>query len=120
MDSRFLFIRLPDDAVVHRGWNGNDETGERRKGMGIAWHGFIPAKDNPVDIALSWRTKKTAPQRHVGTYRLHLTELLKAGYINTENGKDGVGFRVMFVHAENDCIYLQRDAHSRLIVGILE
>ncbi|MGD0200463.1 MAG: hypothetical protein ABSD27_06905 [Bryobacteraceae bacterium] len=74
-----------------------------------------------MDIALSWRTEKKAPQRYIGTYRLDLTELLKAEYIRAEHGKDGVGFRVMFVHAKNDCIYLQKDSDSRgLIVGVFE
>ena len=39
--------------------------------------------------------------------------------IDKSDGRDG--FRVMFVHAKNGCIYLQKDPDSpRLIVGALE
>jgi hypothetical protein len=114
MDSRFLLIRLAA-GVVARPWNGNDEKGRREH------HGFIPKKDNPKDIALYWRTEEKAPRRYIGTYRLDLTELLNAGYIRTDSYRGRNGFRVKFVHAQNDCIYLQKDSDStRLIVGVFE
>lgn len=120
MDSRFLFIRLADDVTVGRHWNANDETAGRAKEGGRTWHGFIPKKDNPMDIALSWRTDEKSPPRPVGSYRLDLTELLKAEYIRADSSDGTDGFRVMFVHAKNDCIYLQKDPDSpRLIVGCL-
>ena len=115
MDSRFLFIRLAEGVGARHDWSGNDEKGARTH------HGFIPKEDNPTDIALHWRVDEKGPLRYIGTYRLDLTELLGAEYIRSDSyhGKDG--FRVKFVHAENHCIYLQKESHSpRLIVGVFE
>lgn len=81
MDSRFLFIRLADSAVADRHWNASDETGGSTKEGRRTWREFIPRKENPVDIALTWGTEKNAPPRSIGTYRLNLEELLKADYI---------------------------------------
>jgi hypothetical protein len=121
MDSRFLFIRLADGAVADRHWNASDETGGPTKTGGRTWHEFIPRKESPVDIALTWRTEKNAPPRSIGIYRLNLEELLEADYIRTDKSDGRDGFRVMFVHAKNDCVYLQKDPDSpRLIVGALE
>lgn len=113
-DPKFLFIRLAD-GVEARDWNGDDEKGAHTH------HGFVPEKDNLKDIALYWKTNEKAQRQHVGTYRLNLIELRNAGYIR-DDAYDGTdGFRVKFVHAKNNCVYLQKDANSpRLAVGVLE
>ena len=114
MGSEFLFSRLVDTFEA-REWNGNDERGARTH------HGFVPDKDDPKDIALYWRSDEKAPRRFVGIYRLNLTALLNDGYIRNDTYDGKNGFRVKFVHADNDCIYLQKDSNSpRLIVGALE
>jgi len=52
---------------------------------------------------------------------LDLEELLMADYMRIDKSDGRDGFRVMFVHAKNGCIYLQKDPDSpRLIVGALE
>ncbi len=115
MDSKFLFVRLKDGTAGPTGWNGNDKKGGRTH------HDFIPEQKTFKDIALHWRVDEHSPLRYIGTYRLDLLELLNAGYIrkDVKNGKNGV--RLKFVHAENDCIYIQEDSGSpRLIVGVFE
>ena|SRR5579862_1712435 len=107
---RFLFMRLASDAEAPR-WNANDEIASR------TWHNRIPRKDSPKDIALYWRTEEKAEPRYIGTYRLDLDELHKAGFVGTSGNE----FRLKFIHAENDCIYLQKDRRSkRLVVGVFE
>jgi hypothetical protein len=114
MDFHFLFIRLADGTEA-RPCNGDDEKGARTH------HGFIPAQDNLKDIALYWRTVENAPRRYIGTYRLDLTVLLNAGYVRTASYHGKNGFRLKFVHADNDCIYIQKDSDSpRLVVGVFE
>jgi hypothetical protein len=121
MDARFLFIRLAEGAAADRHWNATDETGGPTKEGGRTWHEFIPRKESPMDVALTWRTEKNAPPSSIGVYRLDLEELLKAGYIRADKSDGRDGFRIMFVYARNGCIYLQRDPDSpRLVVGALE
>ncbi len=115
--SQFLFIRLVNDIEGGRSWNGNDEK------AGRTWHGFIPEGENPTDIKLQWQTNTAAPLRYIGTYRLNLTELLKAGYIKTKSKGGKEGFEVECIHAHNDCIYIQTNKNScspRLAVGMFE
>jgi hypothetical protein len=112
MHSRFLFIRLADEVEAPH-WNGNDEK------AGRTWHNHIPKKDTSKDIALYWRTGEKAEPRYIGNYRLDLEELCKAGFIGTT--ASGNEFRLRFIHADNDCIYIQKDRRSkRLIVGVFE
>jgi len=114
MDSQILFSRLVNGTEGHP-WNGNDEKGRHTH------HGFIRAEDNPTTITLHWRANDAAPHRYIGTYRLNLTELLSAGYVRNDKYGNKDGFRVKFVHAENGCIYIQKDSDSpRLVVGVLE
>lgn len=114
----FLFIRLPNGTSHGRSWNGDDEK------AGRTWHGFIPEEEDPTHITLHWQTSKSAPLHYIGTYRLNLTELAKAGYIRrnsrpASNGRTN-GFEVQFVHSGNDCIYIQKSKAPRaprLVVG---
>jgi len=114
MDLQFLFIRLADGTEA-RAWNGDDEKGARTH------HGFIPAEDNLKDIALYWGTGEGALRHYVGTYRFDLVALLNAGYVRTDRYHGKHGFRLKFVHANNDVIYIQTDSNSpRLVVGVFD
>jgi hypothetical protein len=113
MESGFLFTRLAD-GFSSRYWNGSDAKGKRTH------HGFIPVDDSLIELTLGWQTDESSQSRHVGTYRLNLTELVNAGYIRTDTYHGKEGFRLKFIHAENGCIYIQKDSKSPgLIVGHL-
>ena len=98
MDFHFLSVRL-SDGIAARPWNGDDEKGART-----------------MD---SYRPKiisKTSPFTG-GPARAHRNGI--SGRTDSYHGKNG--FRLKFVHANNDCIYIQKDSDSpRLVVGVFE
>ena len=87
MDPSDLFVRLLDGTACPTGWNGDDKKGNRTH------HGFISGQETIKDIVLHWRTDEHSPLRYIGTYRLNLAELLKAGFIRTDKkmGREGSG-----------------------------
>ena len=88
MKTRLITILHPE-AEADRTWCGNDQTGCS------SWNGKIPAKPDPVSIALSWRSNSKAPVQYIGTFSLHLSSLLRHGYIRS----DEVGHvRITFIN----------------------
>ncbi len=84
----YLFSRLSCESEAKHPWCGNDEKGNTH-------HGVIPLAEDPATIKLSWKLHSDATPQYVGTYELHLRDLLNCGVIRKEKS-DSV--RVKFIN----------------------
>ncbi len=71
------------------------------------YHRAVALKDTPYFVELAWRAARNAPVHTLGTFRLDLPALLKAGYIRSESSRVADEVRVRFFRAGDGWIYLQ-------------
>ena len=89
-------------------WTGNDDdAGEH--------HGTIDINEVPCYLALYWQSRSVGRTVHVGTYRLSLHRLERAGIVRAE-GKRKV--RLRFVREDDGVIVIQINSDGpRIPVG---
>lgn len=94
-----LVSRTTFGPVSHE-WTGNeDDAGEH--------HNAIDANEVPCYLALYWYSRRAGKTVHVGTYRLNLRRLAKAGFAREEGPKK---VRLRFVREADGTIVIQINA----------
>ena len=101
--------RLSSDSKPDRTWCGNDEKGN------FTHHGVVPLSQDPVTIELSWKATTDSTPRYVGTFELHLKELLALGVIKEESG----GVRVKFINARGLLLLTIKVGTPTLLLGLV-
>jgi hypothetical protein len=100
VDARGMVVQL--DAAQHpkatRQWTGNDCTARNH-------HGAVRLDETPLVLCLRWRKSASAPIQPVGTFKLDLSALLSAGYVQRDAQAGCV--RLRFWHGEDDGVYIQ-------------
>lgn len=114
-DHAHLVERL-DPAVTtpDRVWTMRDDNHAH-------YHGVIKKSESPVVISLLWCADAQSRVHAIGVFRLHLEELLKAGFVRSEPaGGNGDEVRVRF-HRQEGLVFLQvRSGTPALAVGHVE
>ncbi len=88
---QYLTMLSPDAQTVCE-WNANEKGGHGSQ------HEPVHLSADPVTIKLTWARDAQSPSRYIGTYRLHLRELLDDGYIGLDARQGHV--RVKFVNVD--------------------
>lgn len=102
-----LVTRTTFGPVTHD-WTGNDDdAGEH--------HGAIDVNEVPCYLALYWQSRRAGRTVHVGTYKLNLHRLERAGYARAEGARK---VRLRFVRESDGVIVIQINGSGpRLPVG---
>ena len=96
-------------APGYRRWNGNDQTQRNH-------HGVVSLSDDPLDLALNWKSSPKAPPQFVGNFRLRLKALLAAGYVRRDTQVGHVRLRIF--HDPDGSFYIEtRTGGPRLLIG---
>jgi hypothetical protein len=108
--SAAMVSRTTFGPVSHE-WTANeDDAGEH--------HGAIDANEVPCYLALYWHSRRAGKTVHVGTYRLNLRRLAKAGFARQESTKK---VRLRFVRNPDSTIVIQiNDSGPALPVGVAD
>lgn len=103
-----LVSRTTHGPVSHE-WTANEaDAGEH--------HGAIDANEVPCYLALYWHSRRAGRTVHVGTYRLNLRQLAKAGFAREEGKKK---IRLRFVREVEGTVCIQINAPGpALPVGV--
>lgn len=102
-----LVSRTTFGPVKHE-WTGNDDDAGHH-------HGVIDLNEVPCYLALYWNSKRAGRTVHVGTYKLNLRQLIKAGFARAEGKKA----RLRFVRKEDGIVMIQlNDSAPDIPVGI--
>jgi hypothetical protein len=104
----YLFSRLGLGSKAKHPWCGNDEKGK------FTHHGVIPLAEDPTTIELNWKSDSGATPQYVGTYELHLKNLLDCGVIRKEKS-DSV--RVKFMNVDGLILLSTGQDKPYLLVG---
>ena len=89
-------------------WTGDDDNAGHH-------HGLLDANEVPCFISLNWRSKRAGRTVPVGTYKLNLRRLAKAGYA-TEKPNNKV--RLRFVRNPDGAIAIRvNESTPSLLVG---
>jgi hypothetical protein len=93
---------------AHHDWTGNDDdTGEH--------HGSLDINEVPCYLALYWQSRRAGRTVHVGTFKLNLHRLERAGYARAEGTRK---VRLRFVRGPDGTIVIQINrAGPQLPVG---
>ena len=83
------------------------------------YHGIVRLSSSPVVVELRWKPNADATERPVGTYRLHLPELLAGDFVRFEREDEpGDAVRLRFYRGAGGVVYIQSRAdRPRLAVG---
>jgi hypothetical protein len=93
--------------VTHE-WTGNEDDASHH-------HGLLDANESPCLLALYWQSRLAGRTVHVGTYKLSLRRLAKAGFA-TE--KPGNKVRLRFVRDVDGTIEIRpNDSSEGIAVG---
>ncbi|MEX2170224.1 MAG: hypothetical protein WD851_13005 [Pirellulales bacterium] len=102
-----LVSRTTEGPVGHE-WTGNDDDAGQH-------HGLLDANDVPCLLALYWQSRRAGRTVHVGTYKLRLRQLARAGYAQE---KPGNKVRLRFVRNHDGVIEIRpNDSTPGLPVG---
>jgi|GEM_PF-2859736 len=93
---------------VDHEWTANDDAAAHH-------HGLVELSGVPCYLALYWHSKSRARTVHVGTYKLNLRALAKAGFVQEKPGRKA---RLRFVRDEDGTIEIRpNDSSPSLPVG---
>lgn len=82
---------------VSHDWTGNDDdAGEH--------HGAINVNEAPCYLALYWHSRRAGRTVHVGTFKMNLHRLERAGYARAEGARK---VRLRFVRGSDGVIAIQ-------------
>jgi hypothetical protein len=102
-----MYISRTTEPASHE-WTANDDDAGHH-------HNLLDANEVPCVIALYWHSKRANRTVHVGTFKLRLRQLAKAGYAVA---KPGHKVRLRFVRDEEGIINIQvNDSSPALPVG---
>lgn len=105
--SHALLVSRTAEPAAHE-WKGNEDDAAHH-------HGLLDANEVPCVLALYWHSRRAGPTVHVGTYKLRLRQLARAGFA-TE--KPGNKVRLRFVRDSDGTIEIRvNDSSSGLPVG---
>lgn len=111
-EATYFFTRLQSATELargHRRWNGNDATHRHH-------HAPVSLADDPLDLALNWKTSAGAEPKFVGNFRLQLKDLLAAGYIRQDTQPGHVRLRIF--HDHDGSFYIEtRPGSPRLLLS---
>ncbi|MGK2935913.1 MAG: hypothetical protein ACSLFE_11830 [Gemmatimonadaceae bacterium] len=96
-----LVTRISDDSRG-RTWTGNDDDAGH-------YHNLVDANEVPCVISLYWKSKRAGRTVHVGTYKLSLTGLARAGFAQK---KPGGKVRLRFVRNGSGIVEIRPNASS--------
>ena len=101
-----LVSRTTAGPVPHE-WTGNDDDAGHH-------HGLLDANEVPCLLALYWQSRRAGRTIHVGTYKLNLRRLAKAGFAVEKGAK----VRLRFVRDDDGTIEIRsNDSSPGLPVG---
>lgn len=90
-------------------WNGNDDDVGHH-------HALMNSNEVPCYLALYWESRARQRRVHVGTYKLNLRLLAKAGFADEKPGRK---VRLRFVRDADGTIEIRRnDSSPGLPVGV--
>ena len=105
-----MLVSRTTEPASHDWTANNDDEGHH--------HGLLDANEVPCVIALYWQSKRAGRAVHVGTFRVRLRQLAKAGYAVM---KPGNKVRLRFVRDDHGVINIQvNDGSPELPVGRLD
>ena len=91
-----MVSRTTFGPVKHE-WTANeDEAGEH--------HGAIDTNEVPCYLALYWHSRRAGKTIHVGTFKLNLRRLAKAGFAREEGSRK---IRLRFVRLSDGTVVIQ-------------
>ena len=94
-----MVTRTTHGPVAHE-WTANEDDAGHH-------HGLLDFSAAPTYSALYWQSKRRGRTLHLGTYKLNLRELVKAGYAQEKTGRK-VRLRVPFERCSPATISLRR------------
>ncbi len=83
---------LSPDSTADCEWNANEQGGHGSQ------HESVRLSSDPITIKLTWACDAQSPSHYIGTFRLHLRELLEDGFIAADARHGHV--RVKFVNVD--------------------
>lgn len=105
LSTHSLLVARTTHGPMEREWTGN---GDDRNDH----HGLIDFNEAPCYLALYW--KRAGRTVHVGSFKINLRRLAKAGFVR-EEGRKG---RLRFLRGVNDVVSIQLNEESpKLEVG---
>jgi hypothetical protein len=99
---------LDKDVIPKRAWHADEITG---KGV---WHGKVRQTPDPIILQLYWAFNSKESEQYIGTFRLHLNELLVHRYIR-EDGPHHV--RVNFININGTIVLATSRKGPKIVIG---
>lgn len=105
---------IPPGARVRR-WVIRDDNQRH-------YHGLVPLDEDPLFLDLQWKGDARGREQRVGLFRLHLSELLKAGYVRREgDDRQAAEIRLRFYRGDRGVVSVQiREGEPALPVGMVD
>jgi hypothetical protein len=106
-----LMVTRTDYGPVSHEWTANeDEAGHH--------HGLLDLNSVPCYLALYWQSNARRRTVHVGTYKLSLRALLKAGFVQEKSGRK---VRLRFVRNDDGVVEIRpNESTPGLPVGVAD
>jgi hypothetical protein len=102
-----LISRTTAGPVPHEWTANDDDAGEH--------HGLLDANEVPCLLTLYWQSRRAGRTYHVGTYKLNLRRLAKAGFATEKPGRK---IRLRFVRDPDGTIEIRpNDSSPGLPIG---
>ena len=106
--SQSLLVSRTTAGPVAHAWTGNEDDASHH-------HGLLDSNEIPCLLALYWESKRARRTVHVGTYKLSLRRLAKAGFAVE---KPGNKVRLRFVREVDGTVVIRpNDSSPGLPVG---
>lgn len=114
-------VRLLVERVDERG-AGSRRRWVLRDDNEQQYHGRVSLIEDPLLLELCWKADSRGREQTVGLYKLHLTELLKGGYVRPESDLPGESeIRLRFYRGDRGVVYIQAKADQpALPIGVVD